>query len=450
MRHLSLIIIFLIVSPGLSGAGMKAGIARKTITPDPVSIWMGGYAARTKPATGVIHDIWAKAIVIEDSNEGHFVIVTMDLLSISHEISEELAERIIDKFGIQRSELMLTCSHNHSGPVILPSYLEFTSEELKSVARYTQKLTEDIFEVVCNAWSDLKPAKLFSDHGNATFGKNRRAESVIQPVDPDVPVLAILSADGRLRAILFGYACHNTTLTGNNYEICGDYAGFAQIELEKQYSGTTAMFFQGCGADIDPSPRGNIAHAQQHGLSIAEAVSGVLSGEMKKVDAPINSGFRMIDLEFQPADIEYYREEILSQDKYRQRRARLILEAYNKGWDMSKIQYPIQAVCFGNDLIFIGLGGEVVVDYALFIKNEYPGQNLFIAGYANEVMLYIPTVRILNEGGYEPNSSMIYKGLQAPLKNNVEQKVKNAIITVLEDIGIKTGKRLSGKDNLKI
>ena len=103
---------------------------------------------------------------------------------------------------------------------------------------------------------------------------------------------------------------------------------------------------------------------------------------------------------------------------------------------MSRIQYPVQAVRFGNDLTFIGLGGEVVVDYALFIKNEYSGQNLFIAGYSNEVMLYIPTVRILNEGGYEPNSSMIYKGFPAPLKDNVEQKVKNAIITVLEDIGI--------------
>jgi len=441
MKHISLIFVFLLISSGLSGTGIKAGVARKAITPDPVSIWMGGYAARTKPASGVIHDIWAKAIVIENSKGGHFVIVTTDLLSISHQISEEVAEKIINKFGIKRSELLLTCSHNHSGPVILPSYFEFTPNELQTVARYAQKLTDDIFDVVCNAWSDLKPAKLSSGHGNAAFGKNRRAESIkIRPEDHDVPVLAISAPDGKLRAVLFGYACHNTTLTGSNYEICGDYAGFAQIELEKRYDGITAMFFQGCGADIDPSPRGTIAHAQQHGLTIAEAVSGVLSGEMKQIDDPIRSGYRVIDLEFQPADIEYYNEEILSQDKYRQRRAKLILEAYNKGWDMSRIQYPVQAVRFGNDLTFIGLGGEVVVDYALFIKNEYPGHNLFIAGYSNEVMLYIPTVRILNEGGYEPYSSMIYKGFPAPLKNNVEQKVKNAVISVLKDIGIRTRK----------
>ena len=198
------------------------------------------------------------------------------------------------------------------------------------------------------------------------------------------------------------------------------------------------MFFRVVVADIDPSPRGTLAHAQQHGITIAEAVSKVLSGKMEKVEGPIFSGFRVIDLEFRPIDIEYFREEIMSQDKYRQNRARTILEAYNKGWDMSRIQYPVQAVRFGDDLTFIGLGGEVVVDYALFIKNEFPGQNLFIAGYSNEVMLYIPTVRILNEGGYEPVNSMIYKGLPAPLKDNVEQKVKNAVMTVLEDIG--TGK----------
>ena len=173
MNHLSLIFVFLLATSGLSGTGIKAGIARKAITPDPVSIWMGGYAARTLPASGVIHDIWAKAIVIEDSDGNHFVIVTTDLISISHQISEELAERIIGKFGIRRSELMLTCSHNHSGPVILPSYFEFTSNELQTVARYAQKLTDDIFEVVCNAWDDLKPAKLSSGHGNATFGKNK-------------------------------------------------------------------------------------------------------------------------------------------------------------------------------------------------------------------------------------------------------------------------------------
>ncbi|HBE42457.1 MAG TPA: hypothetical protein DDW27_14890, partial [Bacteroidales bacterium] len=357
MRFLSLIIVFIMAHTGLSGSGIKAGIGRKVITPDPVSIWMGGYAARTKPATGVIHNLWAKAIVFEDSKGEHFILVTTDLISISRQISEDVSERIIEKFGIPRSHMMFTCSHNHSGPVILPSYFEFTPAELQSVALYGRKLTNDIFEVVCDAWNDLQPAKLSSGHGLVTFGRNRRDQSIkIRPEDPDVPVLAISAPDGKLRAVLFGYACHNTTLTGDNYEINGDYAGFAQIELENRYKGITALFFQGCGADIDPSPRGTMAHARQHGLSIANAVSEVLSGELKQVNDPIRAGLKVIDLEFRPLDIEYYNEEILSQDKYRQRRARMILESYNKGWDMSRIQYPVQAVRFGDDLTFIGLG----------------------------------------------------------------------------------------------
>lgn len=438
MKLLSLIIVFSMVSSGLSGTGIKAGIGRKVITPDPESIWMGGYAARKKPATGVIHDLWAKAVVFEDSNGKHFIIVTTDLISISHQISEEVSERVIDKFGIQRSQLMLTCSHNHSGPVILPSYFDFTPGELQSVAKYTQELTDNIIGVISDAWNDLQPVKLSSGHGMAGFGKNRRDLSInIRPEDPDVPVLTISSTEGILKAVIFGYACHNTTLGGDSYEISGDYAGFAQIELEKRFTGITAMFFQGCGADIDPSPRGTIELARQHGLAIANSVSDVLSSSLKPVKGPVISAYRVIDLEFKPLDIDFYKQELLSEDRFRQKRARLIIESYNKGWDMRRIQYPVQAARFGDDLTFIGLGGEVVVDYALFIKEKYPEQNLFIAGYSNEVMLYIPTVRILNEGGYEPNSSMIYKGLPAPLQDNVEQEVKNSLIMVLRDIGIR-------------
>nr|HPG89491.1 hypothetical protein [Hyphomicrobium sp.] len=60
------------------------------------------------------------------------------------------------------------------------------------------------------------------------------------PVDHTVPVLAARAEDGRLLAVLFGYACHNTTTA--IYEINGDYAGFAQLALEQQHPGATALF----------------------------------------------------------------------------------------------------------------------------------------------------------------------------------------------------------------
>lgn len=443
LRKYKVILLLFLFNPLVFGSELKVGIARKIITPEPASIWMGGYASRIKPSDGKFHDLWAKALVFEDSNGNHCVIVTTDIIGISHQISEDISKQILDKYKIDRSQLLISSSHNHSGPVILPSYFDFSASELRFVSEYGQKLTTDIVELIEMAWNDLKPMEISTGHGFADFGRNRRDPAIkIRPVDPDVPVLAVTAPDGKLKAVLFGYACHNTTLTGDNYEICGDYAGFAQIELENIFEGVTAMFFQGCGADIDPFPRGNMLHAEQHGRTLASVVQKVLSGNLQPVSSPIRTGYKVIELEFQPFDIGIYKKEILSNDSFKQKRARLMMEAFSKGWDISTIQYPVQTIRFSNDLTFIGLGGEVVVDYSLFLKNEYPEENLFISGYCNEVMCYIPTVRILREGGYESNSSMIYKGLPGPLSENVEADVLNAVRMVLKEAGIKA----SGKD----
>ena len=78
------------------------------------------------------------------------------------------------------------------------------------------------------------------------------------PVDHTVPVLAVYLPDGKLKAVLFGYACHNTVM--DFYKWSGDYAGFAQLALEKSHPDATAMFFMGCGADQNalPAPRARI------------------------------------------------------------------------------------------------------------------------------------------------------------------------------------------------
>src|SRR4029079_9018056 len=87
------------------------------------------------------------------------------------------------------------------------------------------------------------------------------------PVDHDVPILRVESPDGKLRANMFGYACHNTTTA--LMQINADYAGFAQTELEKAHPGATALFVMGCGGDQHPYPRGQYEWALDHGKTIA-------------------------------------------------------------------------------------------------------------------------------------------------------------------------------------
>ena len=258
-------------------AGFNAGVARKVITPD-TPIWLSGYANRTKPSTEILHDLWAKALVVEENKDIRIIIVTIDIIGLSHELSENIAKRVIDKYGIDRSQLLFNASHTHSGPVIWPSLnamFELGTDDLQALIRYNRKLADDIVDVIEMAIIDLKPADLYIGHGSADFAINRRNPAdkgvVIGvndkgPVDHDVPVLKVAAPDGKIRAILFGYACHNTTL--DVYQVSGDYAGFAQIELEKANQGVTAMYIAGCGADQNPNPRRSVEFAMQHGKTL--------------------------------------------------------------------------------------------------------------------------------------------------------------------------------------
>ena len=281
-------LVFLLFALSLAAADYQAGIGRILITPDK-PIYMSGYASRDHPSEGVIHDLWAKALAIEDHKGNRVVIVTTDLVGLPRSISDIVAARVEKVYGIDRAQLVLNSSHTHTGPLIrhnLEVMFELGPEDSQVVADYAAALTEKLVMVVGAALKDLAPANLWFGNGRATFAINRRentpkgviiGENPAGPGDPDVPVLKVTAPDGKLRAVLFGYACHNTTLTGQFYRISGDYAGFAQIAIEEANPGATAMFIMLCGGDQNPEPRGTIEIAAQHGRNFSEAVDGKLA-----------------------------------------------------------------------------------------------------------------------------------------------------------------------------
>ena len=85
----------------------------------------------------------------------------------------------------------------------------------------------------------------------------------------------------------------------------------------------------------------------------------------------------------------------------------------------------------------MALGGEVVVDYCLWLKQNYGATGILVAGYSNDVMSYIPTLRILHEGGYEPVESMYYYGLPGPYNEEVEDQIHATLRQVLKRVGRK-------------
>lgn len=430
----------------------KAGVARRVITPvGPV--WMSGFAARTHPSEGVVHDLWTKSLALEDPQGERLVVVTTDVIGLPRELSEEVALRLREKCGLQRRQVLFSSSHTHAGPIIwgnLTSMFAGTAEEKQKLIDYRHWLAEQLVAVAEAALADLRPAGLAIGHGAAGFATNRRERSggtyrigvnPDGPVDHDVPVICVTALDGKPRAVLFGYACHNTTLKSDCYRMHGDYAGYAQIEIEKAMPGVTALFAILCGGDQNANPRGTPELAAQYGKDLADEVHRVISDQPRPLTPALRTAFEEVQVEVAHQDRSVFEAEAKSSDRFRRARAEAMLAAIDAGQPVWSVSVPVHAVALADKVALVAIGGEVVVDYGLRLKREYANTDLVVAGYANSVPCYIPSCRVLKEGGYEPVDSMIYYGHPGPFTENVEDTVIAACHRVLTQVGIEAGSK---------
>lgn len=435
--------------------GWQAGVAKTVITPKE-SIWLAGYGNRTRPSEGVLQDLYVKCLALKSGQDNVSVIVTSDLLGFPREVGEAIARECQNRYALPRDRLLLNSSHTHSGPVIgnmlKPAYPVFTSRQEDVIARYTNDLIGKVVTAAGMAIADLAPAALSFGQSLAGFGVNRRRvrlRNLPGPVDHDVPVLSVRAPSGKLRAVLFGYACHNTAL--GNYQINGDWAGFAQEEIEKRYPEAVALFMEGCGADINPLPRyqGNNADllpystdlARMYGKILSAAVDIALHESMHPVSSPLTAGFRLVDLPFRnpPSRDELTRrlEEKGDQNASRRRHAKYMLAILERQGKLpDRYPYPVQVWQFGRDLKLIALGGEVVVDYSLRLKAQHGWNNTWVAGYCNDVFAYIPSRRVLNEGGYEGADAMIGYGQPGPFGSAVEEIIVEKVNDIVQETSI--------------
>jgi neutral ceramidase len=421
-------LIFLLFN-ATAAEGWKAGVARAIITPGE-PIWMAGYASRDHPSEGTLADLWVKVLAIEDAKGKKVVLVTTDLLGIPKKMSDRIRNQIAVKYGLTRSQIILSSSHTHTGPVLMDALFDvypLDSKQVDIIRQYSNVLEKKIVALTGDAIRSMVPAQLFSQNGVTRFQVNRRnnIEATLSsqtnlngPNDYSVPVLKVTDASGNLMAVAFGYACHATVLSF--YQFSGDYPGFAQIEIEKLHPGATAMFFQGAGADQNPLPRRTVPLAQQYGRELAAAVDRVLNEDMRKLEPSISAAYSEVDLTFStPPDKEALMLIEKEAPGYRQRWAASQLKILrNTGSLLTSYPYPVQVWKLGDQSVMI-MGGEVVVQYGIELKKRF-GPDIFVIAYANDDMAYIPSETILNEGGYEGESSQIVYGMPARWNSDIE------------------------------
>jgi len=418
----------------------KAGVARAVITPYE-NMWMAGFSRRDKPAEGTLHDLWAKALVLEDAQGNRTLLITTDILGFDRDLSLSICNRLIKEYHLERKNIILSSSHTHSGPVINNKlshvYPPFDEHQKEQVEEYRHFIKEQIIIVARRAVSNLAPARLSSGVGITRFAVNRRVhgwnnEVLYQPEmdgpsDHAVQVIRVSDPEDQPIAVLFGYACHPTNL--RNYKWSGDYTGFAQIELEKAYPGFTAMFFAGFGADQNPFPREGIPQVIQYGKELAIAVENVMAEPMKVLTPSIQTSYEEIALDLSPPPtIEELAEALAEEDGWYKRWGEIMKEKLDSGYKFpdSYPYYPIQSWQLGEQTMVI-LGGEVVVDYS-FILRKILGNDLMLMAYANDVMAYIPSERILKEGGYEGEQSMWIYGHHGTWMPGIEEKIVNEVV----------------------
>jgi len=427
-----------------SSAGWKAGTARVDTTPTG-PVWMSGYASRNKPSQGIAHPLAAKALALADDRGTKIVMVTCDIISFSREFTTRVSERVKDKHGLPRENLVLFASHCHSGPTPSDSTERLKSngverENAQSNVDYTRNLEDKIVGLIGQALGKLEPARVSYTVGRAHFALNRREKSdrgiklgknPAGPTDEIVPILRVRTEGGKPLAVVFGYACHNTTLRPDMMRIDPDYAGYAQDRVEADNPGAVALFVTGCAGDADPHPFGTLDMAKEHGQELGAAVKLALDRPlyMTALSGPLRSAFGEVTIRFGgPTDRASYEKIRDTAIAGRKQHAVRMLEAIDQGKPIrSEYPYAVQAFALGDQLTMVALSGEVVVDYAIRLQKELGGErNLWVAAYANDVVGYIPSVRVLKEGGYEGGESFYGSTFPTPLADDIESIVVSA------------------------
>jgi len=442
----------------------KVGIAKADITPTE-SVMLLGYPDRKGTSTGVAAKIWAKALALDDGQGGRGVVVTLDLVGIQAQMTtDRVFERIAKQTGLKREQIIFNASHTHTGPVVSlhpnlrynVSYPDMTQTEADRTIRYAKKFQDQLVDVVVRSIAKLEPAKLSWGKGHARFVVSRRMPTskglVVMQANPKgtadqiVPVLEVRGTDGKVRVILFGAACHNVAAGGTNL-VNGDFAGYAQDFIEERMPGVQAMFMEGCGADANPHPMGSLDLAKSHGRELGQEVLRVAEGKLAPVRPPLTTVIERPQLPLQELsrhEIEAY----LPLPNFQARTAKHMLEVLDSGQELPKTYKSVVGLWrFNGDLTLVALPGEPVAEYVGLIEHAIGKDKLWIAGFNNDCFGYLPTARVVKEGGHEAIGITLWS-----LGKNVIGQVgffapgvENVIVDTVTRLAEKTGSTLAEK-----
>ena len=412
---------------------IPVGTAKVDVTPQK-NLRLAGYGSRRSVAEGVRSKLHVRALVLggalDDSEttileQPYSVLLTVDNCGLTAAFVDRLHDAVRAEIPVGRHRFTVVSTHTHSAPWVsgfaANGLLGVTPEQQRDLNAYEDRLFEAAVKAVRMATNKRRPGRLSAATGTARFSVNRR---VLQDgrwtgfgvqkdgaVDHSVPVLLIRDVDNNPLAVLTKYACHATTETGATNSVSADWPGIAAEGVEEQFPDVVCLVSPGCAADSNPEPRGTHELARQHAQTLSNEITRLLRSPVswRPVDSRLRCAFQQVDLPLGPIPGEDVWKTRAKADDHQGNHAKEMLRRLKEGPLSSSVRdYPVQTWCFGDDLAMVFLGGEVVIDYAIRMNQMFDSDRLWINGYSNDVPCYIPSQRILQEGGYEADSSMTY------------------------------------------
>jgi neutral ceramidase len=462
MRILSSLVLFFFFT-GFSAFGaesvLKAGFARVKITP-PVGTAMTGFGNRDyDPAgsRGIHDDLYARALYLTQGGED-ILIMGFDLLFFSREEADRFKGAIGRSFNLRPDRILLNTSHTHTGPKV--GAWDYTAPDLL----YLQFLEKAIIQAVTQARNSQREVTVWAGASASELPMNRRRKLPSGIIDfaPNpggavcntLPFCLFKDTGGKTVCILFSISCHASTIKGDDraYWFSADYPGAAMARLDEYLGAAGSLFLQGAAGDAKASV---IGKGEEHwrsgtwedvagaGNILAEEVIKGVKGNLTRVEPKLRAA--AVEMEFpmvkpmSRAEFEAVVKKPFphseSEPEAMRRWAQEKIAMLDRGYGLPiTVSVTVQGIEIGRGLRLIGIEGEIVAELGNQIVRFYGKGVTFPMGYSNGAQIYIPTSRMLDEGGYEVESYWEYRH-PAPLAKGIENILEKAL-TQLKKQGI--------------
>ena len=405
---------------------LYCGFAQSVITPIPETVFMDGYGFRTTPAEGVLDDLYAKVCAIK-SGEDEFVMIALDICGFDNRLRDCLRGWIRTCTDLKEHQFSFSATHTHAGPAC------GIGKDLPINHIYWDKVGRIVADTVEKARANRVPGVFrFAFGDELTLAYNRRGKDAI---DRHVTVCGFFGEDDALIGALTTANCH--AVCYKDMKISADYPAILTREAAKKYPGTTFLFLQGHGADINPleTPERGMVSYDELGKDLVKCVFAAMDKMTGKgiSEGKVASQIRNVFTPMTYPDVEAVVEEERHWLKFLQENeavvpqtdrtrvlsrvslimiawARRVMYRLQKGIPAG-IESTIQMAAIGKDAAFVFIPFEMLTLTGLAIEKILAGYGLspekcFILGYSNGTNGYLIPAADCGKYSYEAVDSV--------------------------------------------